>query len=121
MPRKKVLIVDDEPDICEIISYEMDDRGFETESANGGFEAIEKLKNTKFDLILTDVRMPNGSGVDIVNFVHKLNGIKPKIILISAFSDVKEEEMHQKGVVAILTKPIDFVLVNKVIDQALAI
>jgi DNA-binding NtrC family response regulator len=120
MSKVKVLIVDDEPDICEIISYEMEDRGFETTSANGGNEAIEKIKSNKYDLILSDVRMPNGSGVDIVNFVNTITGKKPKLILISAFSDVNEEEMRKKGVISILTKPIDFNLVNKMIDQALS-
>ncbi len=56
--RKKILIVDDEPNICELLSETLLHAGYETFIANGGYEGLEKAASVKPDLILLDVMMP---------------------------------------------------------------
>ena len=72
----KILIVDDEPDILELIAEEFNHHGHVVSIASSGNEAIEFLKKGKFDFVVSDFKMPNGSGLDILNFVNLMD-VKP--------------------------------------------
>ena len=63
----KILIVDDEQDIAQLISDVLKDEGFDTVIKNDGYAAIEEVKNNHFDLILLDIMMPNISGTETCN------------------------------------------------------
>ncbi len=85
---KKILIADDEPDILEIISYNLTKEGYEVITAKNGNEAIEKAKQYSPDLIILDVMMPYKNGVEVcailraqASFEHTL------IIFLTAMSD----------------------------------
>ncbi len=62
---KKVLIADDEPDILEIISYNLRNEGYETITAKDGEDALHKSKMYRPDLIVLDVMMPNKNGMEV--------------------------------------------------------
>lgn len=113
---RMALIVDDEPDICEIIEFEIQSKGFKTLVKNCGKDALEAARNQKFDLIISDVRMPNGSGVDLLNGVKQLD-YKPLFIFLTGFADISEEEARQKGAWGIIEKPIDFKVLHTAIDS----
>lgn len=70
MAFKWCLIVDDESEICEIVSDFMTDLGYKTVSANAGSEAIFKMEKQKFDLMITDLKMPNMSGIDLIETIR---------------------------------------------------
>jgi CheY-like chemotaxis protein len=63
---KKILVVEDNPDVLVIIQTALRERGYDAVTANGGEEALEKVKVEDFDLILTDLAMPKVSGVDLI-------------------------------------------------------
>ena len=63
---RKILIVEDDPDIMRIMSYTLTNAGYQVLRAYGGEDALRKLKTQTFDLILTDLAMPNISGVDVI-------------------------------------------------------
>ena len=67
----KILIVDDEKDIAELISDVLIDEGFETTIKNDGYAAIEAVKTTSYDLILLDIMMPNLSGIETCNKIRE--------------------------------------------------
>lgn len=67
----KILIVDDEKDIAELISDVLTDEGFETTIKNDGYAAIEAVKTTSYDLILLDIMMPNLSGIETCNKIRE--------------------------------------------------
>jgi two-component system alkaline phosphatase synthesis response regulator PhoP len=105
---KKVLVVDDEPDITEIISYNLAKEGYEVFSATNGIDAIDKAISLKPDLLILDIMMPRMNGIEVCK---TLRG-KPEfddtlIILLTALSD---ETSHIKGLEIgaddYLTKPI---------------
>jgi two-component system alkaline phosphatase synthesis response regulator PhoP len=105
---KKVLVVDDEPDITEIISYNLAKEGYEVFSATNGIDAIDKAISLKPDLLILDIMMPKMNGIEVCK---TLRG-KPEfddtlIILLTALSD---ETSHIKGLEIgaddYLTKPI---------------
>lgn len=119
MKRKNIrfLIVDDDPDLCELIQEELIDEGFETITASSGNEAIKILMDTKVDIILSDIKMPNGTGVDLAKNVHANNEYHPILILMTGFSDISELELKEIGVTKLYNKPIE---ISYLIDDILS-
>ncbi len=104
----RLLIVDDENELREALKRKFHRLGFDVHTASGGHEALKTCLKHDFDIILTDVRMPEGSGIEL------LDGIKsaklkhpPVIICISAFSDLTKEDAILKGAHALLPKPVE--------------
>lgn len=106
---KSILIVDDEPDIREILEYEFNDRGYKTFAAESINTAQSILTKHKIDIVLTDVRMPDGSGIKLLKYIMKhTQQHVPKVILVTGYADISEEEAREIGATAILSKPIDY-------------
>ena len=112
---KKILVVDDEPDLVEIVSDELQFAGATTLGASGGLEALRILDTTHVDAIVTDVRMPKGSGLELLDEVKKRHAMPPVVLFLSGFSDLTHEEAFHRGTDAIFSKPCDFeALVNSI-------
>ena len=114
---KKILIADDEPDILEIIQYNLQAEGFEVVTARNGNEAIEKAKRTLPDLIILDIMMPGKTGMEVCNLLRQQPAFKNTIIIfLTALSDESSEVKGlESGADDYLTKPIrPKVLVSKV-------
>lgn len=92
---KKVLIADDEPDILEIVSYNLRKEGYETITAKDGDDAIHKSKLFKPDLIMLDVMMPNKNGMEVCKTLRAQPSYNDTLIIfLTALSD---EVSHIKG------------------------
>ena len=82
MDKPRVLIIDDEPVICDLISEDLSDLGYLCEIAQDGSSALHKMAKHKFDITLLDIRLPEISGIDV------LKEIKPRydtaVIMITA-------------------------------------
>ena len=76
----KILVIDDEEQICEIVCDLMESEGYEVDSANDGESGLEKLKNDKFDLIFLDILMPGTDGLQILQQVQAIQKV-PTIIM----------------------------------------
>lgn len=114
---KKILIADDEPDILEILEFNLQQEGYEVVTAKTGDEAIEKAKQTMPDLIILDVMMPGKNGIEVCNLLRSMPGFnKTLIIFLSAMSDeVTEIKGLETGADDYLTKPISSkILLSKV-------
>ena len=114
---KKVLIVDDEPDILEIISYNLIKEGYEILTAKNGIEALDKVASYKPDLVILDIMMPKMSGVEVCKILRS----KPEyndtlIIFLSALSDESSQiKGLETGADDYVSKPISpKVLVSRV-------
>ncbi len=114
---KKVLIVDDEPDIIEIISYNLVKEGYEVSSAKNGLEALDKTNSFKPDLLILDIMMPKMNGIEVCKILRS----KPEynetlIILLTALSDETSQiKGLETGADDYLNKPISpKVLVTRV-------
>jgi two-component system alkaline phosphatase synthesis response regulator PhoP len=85
---RKVLIVDDEPDILEILKYNLVKEGYQVVTAKDGDEAIEKAKMFNPDLIVLDIMMPKKNGVEVCEILRLLPAFKSTLILfLTALSD----------------------------------
>jgi two-component system alkaline phosphatase synthesis response regulator PhoP len=114
---KKVLIADDEPDILEIITYNLSSEGYETIAAKDGDEALQKAKLYKPDLIILDVMMPNKNGMDVCRILRSQPEFQDTLIIF--LTAMNDELSHVKGLEYgaddYLTKPVSpKILVTKV-------
>lgn len=92
---KKVLIVDDESDILEIISFNLQKEGFTTFTAKDGNDAIQKAQQVQPDLIILDVMMPFKNGIEVCTILRQHPQLSEvPIILLTAIND---EQTHIKG------------------------
>ena len=114
---KKILIADDEPDILEIIQFNLIAEGYEVITAKNGDEAIEQAKKHLPDLIILDVMMPGKNGLDACSILRMQPAFKETLIVfLSALSDEGTEIRGlESGADDYLTKPIrPKILVSKV-------
>lgn len=114
---KKILIADDEPDILEIIQFNLQIEGYEVVTAKNGDEAIEQAKKYLPDLIILDIMMPGKNGIEVCNILRLQPNFKDTLIIfLSALSDeATEVKGLETGADDYLTKPISpKVLLSKV-------
>ncbi len=114
---KKILIADDEPDILEIIQFNLQTEGYEVFTAKNGDEALEQAKKHQPDLIILDIMMPGKNGIDVCNILRMQPAFKETLIVfLSALSDEGTEIRGlETGADDYLTKPISpKILLSKV-------
>lgn len=102
-----ILIVDDEIALREALVFDFKRRGFTVLEANNGRIAFELVKNNKIDVILSDVRMPDGDGVELLDKVKALHPELPVVMFITGYADISVEESYHKGADAVFSKPFD--------------
>ncbi|MEI6306388.1 MAG: response regulator [Deltaproteobacteria bacterium] len=86
----KILVVDDEANICVLYSEELKDEGYEVVTASNTTEAVERLQEGHFDLAVLDIKLKNESGIDLLQKLVKERHDMP-VILCSAFSCYKDD------------------------------
>jgi two-component system response regulator PilR (NtrC family) len=84
----KILVVDDERSIRELLEIFLKKEGFEVKSAQNVAEAMDLIKTTEFDLIISDIRMPDMSGIDLLRHV-RTNNFSGQFILLTAFASAE--------------------------------
>jgi CheY-like chemotaxis protein len=119
LDRKSVLVVDDEVDLREIISSEMEFLEAKTFQASNVTEAKKLLSQHKIDLIITDIRMPEGTGIDLLDHVRHLDPALPPVILITGFADITLTQAYAHGAEALLNKPFQLDELIRVAHQVL--
>lgn len=102
---KKILFIDDEVDLVEILSERFQLFGAITSVASSVEEALKKLTENQYDLIISDMQMPGGSGIDIFNKMQNKEGSKAVKIIVTGHADLSHEEIYDRGIDAIFTKP----------------
>ncbi len=88
---KKILIVDDEADLAQMIAFQFSAKGFQTKIASDGVEALNQLQNFTPDLIILDVNMPRMGGIEFYNKICNSNG-KPlyPVLVLTARANIKD-------------------------------
>jgi len=102
----RILIIEDDEEMRSLLEDVLGEEGFKTESVSNGSEGLRKVTKEPFDLILTDIRMPGLTGLDILPAIKRLQP-EASVIVITAFGN---EEIHrrsvEKGAAGYLEKPI---------------
>lgn len=108
MSKFKILLVDDEPDILEFLSYNLNKEGYKVETAENGIEGVRKAKIMKPDLILLDIMMPEMDGIEACNQIRQIESLSNTLIV---FLSARTEEFTQLagfevGANDYITKPV---------------
>lgn len=100
-----ILVVDDEPDIVAVTCLQLDAHSYSTIGCNSGTKALEELEKNRVDLVLTDIRMPGMSGIDLLDRIHELYPDIP-VILMTAYADLSTTiDAIRKGAYDFIIKP----------------
>ena len=104
----KILLVDDEPDILEIVGYNLSNEGYQIITATNGIEAVKKAKKESPQLIILDVMMPEMDGIEACELIRKNKDLKNTIItfLTARGEDYSQVAGFDAGADDYITKPI---------------
>jgi CheY-like chemotaxis protein len=116
---KKILVVDDEPDVRRFLSAVLEKRGYGTVSAADGNEAFEKLESERPDLVILDLQMPAQTGTDFYRRLIKSKDFHDIPIIV--VSGLAGRHLAVREPVAVFDKPIDPDEFGATVDRALGL
>jgi two-component system, NtrC family, response regulator PilR len=119
MPTKgKILVVDDEKNLREFLEIMLQQDGYEVETAQDGRFALEKMKNSHFDLVICDVKMPEVDGIEVLKKA-KENWADTEVIMITAYASTETAvEAMKQGALDYITKPFKVDEIRIIIERA---
>jgi len=118
---QRVLVVDDEPDIRELLELTLAKMGLGVDSASSIGEATERLRTTRYQLCLTDMRLPDGEGVELVRHIAGLAGDLP-VAVITAFGSAENAVAALKaGAFDYVSKPVGLEQLRRLVKSALSL
>ena len=119
MSKPHVLVVDDEADIRELIEITLSRMGLRSDSAATLAEAREKLAEQTFDLCITDMRLPDGNGISLVQHIQQAHPQLPVAVITAHGNAQAAVESLKAGAFDFVSKPVDLAVLRKLVDAAL--
>jgi DNA-binding NtrC family response regulator len=117
--QSRILVVDDEPNVLALFKRILEKKGHDVQYASTGEEALDKLESELFDVVVTDLKMPGMSGLDLLSKGKTLNPDVP-FIMLTAFGTVHSAvEAMKEGAHDYLIKPVDTEELRMVVEKAL--
>src|SRR5277367_5080238 len=119
MPKPAVLIVDDEPDLCELLSITLQRMDMSPRTANSVAAAQRLLKTEQFDLCLTDMQLPDGDGLELIQWMQQYTPSVP-VAVITAHGNMETAVRALKlGAFDFVSKPHDLTGLRKLVASAI--
>jgi len=119
MPKPAVLVVDDEPDLCELLSITLERMDLSPRTADSIAAAQRMLKTERFDLCLTDMQLPDGDGLDLVQWMQQYTPSVP-VAVITAHGNMETAVRALKvGAFDFVSKPLDLAGLRKLVATAI--
>jgi two-component system alkaline phosphatase synthesis response regulator PhoP len=115
---KKILVVDDEETIREIMQINLVRLGYDPELAKNAKEALEILENEKFPLIITDLKMPEMDGIELCMRIREKTSETLIYAFSGGFTEVDSDQLEKMGFDGLLCKPIKFEVLERAIEGA---
>ncbi|MCW8956792.1 MAG: sigma-54 dependent transcriptional regulator [Gammaproteobacteria bacterium] len=116
---KRALIVDDEPDICELAEITLSRMGLDTQSAQDVSTARRLLTEGSFDLCLTDMHLPDGNGIELVEYIQAHHPDTP-VAVITAYGNMESAIRALKaGAFDFVSKPVDLQVLRNLVTSAI--
>ena len=118
----RILIIDDNKDITEMLSRYLIVKGFDCVVSNDGVNGLNLIKKEKFDTVFLDIAMPNFGGLDVIDALEKDHVLKDQRIIILTASSIINEELQKliekDGIESYLRKPVQLSDLLKVIQKS---
>ena len=121
MSKKRVLIVDDEPDIRELLEITLLRMGLETRCAEDYSNATQLLNAEKFDLCLTDMKLPDGDGISLVEYIQQHYPDTPSAVITAHGSIDLAIRAMKCGAFDFVSKPVSLETLRNLVDKALTL
>ncbi len=102
----RVMIIEDDEEMRSLLRDFFEEEGFETDSVSTGVDALRELSKDHFDLVITDIRMPGLTGLDILPTIRRLKPGTPIIAMTAYGSDDVRRRAFERGATTYLEKPI---------------
>ena len=119
MFRRKILVVDDETEICSLFAKVLSEEGYKVSTAGNGKEALKKIKKEEPDLVLLDIIMPEMDGIETLAAIKKFNE-NIQVIMITAYGTIDTViKATELGAYDYVTKPFDLEKAKGIIKRAL--
>ena len=115
----KVMIVDDEQLLRELLVEEFALAGFDVQEASNGRDAFKLIATGGFAAVVSDVRMPGGDGLELLDSVMKMTEVKPLVFMITGFADISEPAVIQRGAQRLFSKPMSLEEMTLAVHAAL--
>ena len=116
---KRILIIDDDMDMCNLLSRFLQKKGYETDASHSGNKGIAKFKESKFDVVLCDFRLGDKEGREVLKEIKQIDPYAV-VIIITGYSDIKTAvDVIKSGAFDYITKPLIPEEVVNVISRAL--
>jgi DNA-binding NtrC family response regulator len=116
-----ILIVDDEEDLRDSMVFDFKRKGFTVLTAENGVKAFELIKNNTIHFVISDMRMPGGDGMDLLEKIRAKDPKLPFVILVTGYADATEAECLAKGALKVIVKPYDRKILMSSVLEALKI
>lgn len=118
MSDKKVLIIDDEPDICELIEITLARMGLQTQSAQNITDAKIILDTVDINLCLTDMRLPDGNGIELVEHIATNHSHIPVAVITAHGNMEAAVKALKSGAFDFVSKPVDIQILRRLVSSA---
>ncbi len=113
----RALVVDDSPVIVEIISHTLRKAGFEVASAANGDDGFAAFQLADFDIVLTDITMPECDGIEMTEMIRAVSPEVPIVMVTAANDQSYMTRARQAGATAYLLKPIDGISLRSTVEE----
>jgi CheY-like chemotaxis protein len=115
----RILVIDDDESVRNILSQMLRAKGYQAEVASGGEEGIERFKKEKFDLVFTDLGMPGISGWEVGKTIKSLNPKVPIAMITGWGVELNREKMNESGIDLVVPKPFNFEQIGQLVAEAM--
>ncbi|NVJ62306.1 MAG: sigma-54-dependent Fis family transcriptional regulator [Gammaproteobacteria bacterium] len=121
MSRPTALLIDDEPDILELLSITLERMGINCDTVSDVSKAKQSIKSNQYDLCLTDMKLPDGDGLEIVDYLQEMQSDVP-VAVITAHGNMQTAiEAMKRGAFDFISKPVDLSNLRLIITNALKV
>jgi EAL domain-containing protein (putative c-di-GMP-specific phosphodiesterase class I)/CheY-like chemotaxis protein len=120
-PAPRILVAEDDPALLEVVAALLAESGYETVAVSSGKEAIDSLRSTTVDIVLTDIVMPDATGVDVLRTVREHNLDTPVILMTGNPTLPTATEALNLGAIGYLVKPVPSEKILETVSGALSL
>lgn len=115
----RILLIDDDINLCKVIEYQLQKAGYEVIAANSGKDGLQRFKQNGVDAVITDIQMPDVSGIEVLNQIRQLDR-KVAVVIITAYGSIENAlEACRLGADDYITKPFSKEQLLFVVEKAL--
>jgi DNA-binding NtrC family response regulator len=119
--RARILVVDDQQDMADLIAEDLCDRGYDALALSSGPDALRRLRTERFDALVTDLRMPEVDGLTLLRVSRSLDPSRPVVMMTGYESIETALEALEYGTWQYLTKPFRMEVLARLLESALRI